>query len=110
VAIRCPTGPIGRLDPQVETAAYFAVAEALTNVIKHGQASNAWVSITRNCDGVTVDIRDDGCGFDPSTTRPRGLRGLRDRIEAVDGSLVVTSSPTGPTSVRILLPQRGDRS
>jgi signal transduction histidine kinase len=110
VAIRCPTGPIGRFDPQVETAAYFAVAEALTNVMKHARASNAWVTMTRDCHGVTVDIRDDGCGFDLSTTRPRGLRGLRDRVEALDGSLAVTSSPTGPTSVRILLPQGSDLS
>jgi signal transduction histidine kinase len=106
VAIDGPAGPIGRLQPQVETAAYFAVAEALTNVMKHAHATRASVLLSRDCDWLTVEVRDDGRGFDPATTPSRGLRGVRDRVETLHGRLTVNSSPTGPTSVRILMPVR----
>jgi signal transduction histidine kinase len=110
VVVDCPAGSIGRLDPQVETAAYFAVAEALTNVIKHAHATTAWVLLSRDCERLTVEVRDNGCGFDPPTTPSRGLRGVRDRVETLHGTLAVNSSPTGPTSMRILLPDGSDPS
>jgi signal transduction histidine kinase len=106
VAIDRPAGPIERLHPQVETAAYFAVAEALTNVIKHAHATKASVLLSRDCDWLTVEVRDNGRGFDPATTPSRGLRGVRDGVETLHGRLTVNSSPTGPTSVRILMPVR----
>lgn len=104
VSIVCPDGAGARLDQQVEAAAYFGVAEALTNVLKHADAHKAWVRLSRDGDLLAVEVSDNGRGFDTATTRQRGLGGLRDRLEALDGTLVVQSRPAGPTTVRIVLP------
>lgn len=110
VSVNCPlVGTPGRLDQQIEAAAYFGVAEALTNVLKHAQARRAWVRLTREDGSLTVEVGDDGHGFDPSVTAQRGLGGLRDRLEALHGSLVITSGQAGPTTVRMLLPAGQDR-
>jgi signal transduction histidine kinase len=88
--------------PVIETAAYFVVAEALTNVAKHAPDAEARVSV-RLRDGVLeVEVRDDGPGgADP---RGSGLGGLRSRVEALDGKLFVGSDPSGGTTVRAELP------
>ena len=88
--------------PAVETAAYFTVAEALANAIKHARAQHVHIRIQRT-DGVLVaEIADDGeGGADPSG---RGLTGLRQRAEALDGTLRVVSPAGGPTTVRVELP------
>ncbi|MFI1202744.1 sensor histidine kinase [Streptomyces sp. NPDC020883] len=88
--------------PAVETAAYFAVREALTNAAKHAGASRIEVLIGRDADLVRVSVRDDGCGgADP--TGP-GLAGLARRIAALDGRLTVDSPLGGPTRVVVELP------
>ena len=91
-----------RLPAAVEKAAYFVVAEALANVSKHAEASRMQVQIS-SADGVLVaEVVDDGRGgADPSGN---GLTGLRRRVEALDGSLRVTSPAGGPTIVRAELP------
>jgi signal transduction histidine kinase len=92
----------GRLPVAVETAAYYVVAEALTNSAKHAEASSAAVRIGRAGDMLVVEVSDDGRGgADPSGG---GLVGLRRRVEALDGVLRVASPPGGPTLVRAELP------
>ena len=97
--------PRGRLPDQVESAAYFVVAEALTNVAKYARASRARVNVTHENGGVLVEIADDGVGgADPS--RGSGLRGLRDRLAAVDGALEIDSRRDRGTIVRATIPSR----
>lgn len=93
----------GRLPAPAESAGYFAVAEALTNVIKHAHAARA-VILLRLCDGVLhLQVRDDGVGGAyPSTGG--GLRGIERRLSAFDGTLLVDSPVGGPTAVIMELP------
>jgi signal transduction histidine kinase len=95
--------PADRLPPPVEAAAYFVVAEALTNVVKYADAHHASVRVSRDDSYAVVEVRDDGVGgADPATGT--GLRGLADRVAALDGRLEV-DSPTGRgTTVRAEIP------
>jgi signal transduction histidine kinase len=87
----------------VEAVAYFVVSEALANVARHSGATRADVLARRQAGGLRLEIADDGRGgADPS--RGTGLRGLRQRVESVDGELDVTSPAGGPTSIRVTLP------
>jgi signal transduction histidine kinase len=92
-----------RLPPGVEVAAYFAACEALANLAKHSRASRASVW-GRLVDGVLVlEVRDDGAGgADPAGGT--GLTGLADRVAVVDGRLLLSSPPGGPTLVRVEIP------
>ena len=95
--------PGERLPPSVETAAYFVVAEALTNVAKYANASRAEVSVARENGRAVVEVRDDGVGgADPAAGS--GLRGLADRVGALDGRLEVRSPAGGGTVVRAEIP------
>jgi len=92
-----------RLPDQVEVAAYYAVSEALANAAKHAQASAAQVELGADDAIVRLTIRDDGIGgADPA--QGSGLTGLRDRIEAVGGTLTVTSPAGGGTTLLIEIP------
>jgi len=95
--------PDDRYDETVEVAAYFVVAEALANVAKHAQATEAWVAVARDGDALAVEIRDDGRGG-ADRGAGSGLRGLEDRVAALDGTLEVESPPGGGTRVRARLP------
>jgi len=87
----------------VEAIAYFVVAEALTNVAKHAQATRATVTIRRVADRLLVIVGDDGRGgADPALGS--GLAGLADRVSGVDGTLRVNSPIGGPTVVEVELP------
>ena len=87
----------------VEAAAYFVVAEALTNIAKHSRATHGWVSIRRQGDWLDLDIRDDGVGG--AVERPGGgLSGLRDRVLAAEGDLRIASPDGGPTMILVRLP------
>ncbi|MEU5215801.1 sensor domain-containing protein [Streptomyces sp. NPDC020807] len=92
-----------RLPPAVESAAYFAVREALANVGRHSGADRARVA-ARHADGVLrIDVEDDGRGAaDPA--RGTGLTGLADRIAVLDGTLTIMSPPGGPTLLRVEIP------
>ena len=92
-----------RLPEPVEAAAYYVVSEALANVTKYAEASSVAVSIARVNGRALVEIADDGIGgADPS--RGSGLRGLVDRVEALDGSLFVDSEPGAGTRIRAEIP------
>jgi PAS domain S-box-containing protein len=92
------------LPPAVEAALYYVIAEALTNVVKYAHATSACVRLQVDGDGrVVAEVSDDGVGgADP--TEGSGLRGLVDRVEALDGRLTVESPETGGTCVRVELP------
>ena len=94
---------IDRRPPAViETAAYFVVAEALTNVAKHTPDASAHVELGLDAERLLIEVSDDGQGgADP---HGGGLTGLRHRVEALDGTLRVTSPPGGPTTIRAELP------
>jgi signal transduction histidine kinase len=88
-----------RLPPPLEAGAYYVVAEALTNVARYSGAERASVIVRCDAGCVTVEISDDGCGgADPA--RGSGLRGLADRVDALDGRLDLESPPGGGTVVR----------
>jgi len=95
--------PPDRLPETVELAAYFVASEALANVAKYAQARSAAVHVTRKNGGVVVEISDDGVGG-ADASRGSGLRGLADRVEALDGRLRVLSPPGHGTIVRAELP------
>jgi signal transduction histidine kinase len=88
---------------QVESAAYFVVAEALTNVARHSGAEHAAVSVVRDDGVLVVEVRDDG-GGGADAVAGSGLVGLRDRVGALGGTLVVESPPGGPTAITAVLP------
>jgi signal transduction histidine kinase len=92
-----------RLPGPVEAAAYYVVAEALTNVAKYSGASAVEVRAERQNGRVIVEVADDGIGgADPA--RGSGLRGLADRVEALDGALEVESPAGAGTTVRAVIP------
>jgi signal transduction histidine kinase len=91
-----------RLAPATERAAYFVIAEALTNTAKHASASRSWVQLSDESSALVVVVGDDGRGgADPEGS---GLAGLRARVEALDGSLTVLSPVEGGTVVRVGIP------
>lgn len=94
---------IGRLDPSVESAAYFVVSEALTNVMKHAHASRVDLMVERDGSTLVLEVSDDGSG-DASIEAGGGLRGLTDRVAALDGQLRVESPRGRGTLVRVELP------
>jgi signal transduction histidine kinase len=88
--------------PSVESAAYFVVAEALTNTAKHARSRHSWVKIDEEQRALVVRVGDDGeGGADPEGS---GLAGLRARVQALDGSLRVESPPGQGTVVEVRLP------
>jgi signal transduction histidine kinase len=92
-----------RLPDRVEQAAYYVISETLTNTIKYAHASHARVEVDR-VDGVAVmRVSDDGMGG-ADWTRGSGLRGLRDRVEALGGHLSIVSPRTGGTVVEAEIP------
>jgi signal transduction histidine kinase len=92
-----------RLPGPVESAAYFVVSEALANVAKYARASHATVRVRRANGRVTVDVTDDGVGG-ADAARGSGLRGLADRVAALDGTLSLDSPPGRGTRLRAEIP------
>jgi signal transduction histidine kinase len=95
--------PEVRLPQPVESAAYFVVAEALTNVARYSQATKASVSVARNNGNAVIEISDDGIGG-ADINGGTGLRGLQDRVAALDGKLTIESPAGSGTKVRALFP------
>ncbi|HWM12425.1 MAG TPA: sensor histidine kinase [Solirubrobacteraceae bacterium] len=95
-----------RLPPPVESACYFVTAEALTNVAKYAGATSAGVSVAIEHGRVRLLVRDDGAGG-ASFSAGTGLRGLRDRVEALDGRLDIDSPPGLGTTVIAEIPVGG---
>jgi signal transduction histidine kinase len=93
----------GRCAASVEATTYFVVAEALTNIAKHSQARDAMVAVRREGGRLLVRIDDDGVGG-ADEDEGSGLTGIRRRVEAYDGRLVLTSPLGGPTTLLVELP------
>ena len=104
IAVELAEMPGERLPAPVEAAAYYLIAEALTNVAKYAEATTARVRVVAGGASVTVEVTDDGVGgADPAGGS--GLRGLADRVEALGGSLEI-HSPTGEgTTLRATIPR-----
>jgi signal transduction histidine kinase len=92
-----------RLPEPVESAAYFVVSEGLANVAKYSRASHATVRVRRENGRVTVDVTDDGVGG-ADAARGSGLRGLADRVAALDGTLELDSPPGRGTRLHAEIP------
>jgi signal transduction histidine kinase len=106
VPVRVQADPEERLPGNVESAAYFVVSEALANVAKYAQASEAAVAVRRADGRVIVDVSDDGIGG-ADLTRGSGLRGLADRVAALDGTLALESPAGGGTHLHAEIPCGG---
>jgi len=104
--IHLQIGGLTRLSTEIETAVYFTCLEAVQNATKHApDASAVWVRLSQT-DILSLEVRDDGPGFTPpydsngGTVRLRaGLRNMRDRLEAVGGTLSIDSAPGRGTRV-----------
>jgi signal transduction histidine kinase len=103
VPVECEVDVSDRLTEPVEAAAYFVVAEALTNIVKYARATSARVAVRREGDVVTVAVDDDGVGG-ARIGAGSGLRGLQDRLSALDGTLSVESPPGAGTRLRARIP------
>ena len=95
-----------RLPAEVETALYRIVQESLTNVVKHAGADHVSIVVTRKPESVVVMIEDDGRGFDlaQSSGERLGLLGMRERVQLLDGTLVVEATPGSGTTLIVELP------
>jgi PAS domain S-box-containing protein len=92
------------LPAEVEASVYFMTSEALTNVVKHARASRARVSLHVEGSWLTVEIIDDGIGGAELCEAGSGLRGMVDRVQALDGRLEITSEPQRGTVVKAAVP------
>jgi signal transduction histidine kinase len=106
IPVDVDAGPLDRRpDAAVETAAYFVVAEALTNVAKHSRAQRCGVGLLHAAGTLRVWVTDDGVGG-AALDKGHGLSGLNDRLQAVGGQLHITSPTGGPTTITAELPCR----
>ena len=95
--------PAQELPEQVELAAYFVVSEALTNVAKHASATHAPVTVTNGNGRLAVEVSDHGVGG-PDIALGTGLRGLSDRLAAINGQFDIDSKPGHGTTLRASIP------
>jgi signal transduction histidine kinase len=92
-----------RLPTHVETTAYFVIAEALTNTVKHARATGVTVRAAVRHGALEFEIQDDGTGgADPR--HGTGLAGLADRVESIGGTITITSPPGKGTTIAVQLP------
>jgi signal transduction histidine kinase len=105
VEVELDPDPLPRLDEVVEANAYFLASEAVTNALKHAQAPRIVVRVSHEGDALRVEVVDHGRGFDPAAvTHRRGLQNLRDRVNALGGSLRIVAVPGEGVRVTALLP------
>ena len=98
-----------RLPPPIETAIYRVVQEALTNVARHARARHVRVALATERGELRVRVDDDGVGLPPDGRHPgTGLIGIRERVQALGGSLTIASR--AGTSLVVRLPIRGERA
>lgn len=97
-----------RLPPEIETALYRIIQEALTNIVRHAGAQTASILVERTANKVLAIIDDDGSGFDPAFINASdghlGLYGIRERAELLSGELVIESEPDTGTSIFVEIP------
>jgi signal transduction histidine kinase len=89
--------------PEVKVALYRIAQETLNNMAKHAQANQAWVNLCCQPEGVVLQIRDDGCGFDPDCIPPNhlGLGIMQERAKAVGATLSIESQPGHGAQIRV---------
>ena len=116
LAARCPLpvqlriGELGEVPAAVEAAAYFVVAESLTNVTKHSAAGHVDVQLERRGQELYLSVMDDGIGGARISEqsdllgRGSGLHGMLHRVQAIDGHMELQSPIGGPTTVEVILP------
>jgi signal transduction histidine kinase len=103
-------GTVGRMPPEIETAVYRVIQEALNNVFKHAQAGNVSVVLERGDQQLRVIVEDDGIGFNPALLQldavlPHlGLSGIRERLSLVGGTMTIESSPASGTTLFVQVP------
>jgi signal transduction histidine kinase len=106
VALADPRPDEPRLAPELETTIYRIVQEALTNALKHAEATHVWLVVGEQGGEVVVEVRDDGVGFRPdAATRGYGLTGMRERVQLAGGRLEIDTGQHG-TRVRAAVPAR----
>jgi signal transduction histidine kinase len=107
------TGQTTALRPEIEVTLLRATQEALANIRKHAQASSVVLTLSYMEDIVALDIADDGIGFDPhclpapllgETSGGFGLKALRERIEQLEGTFTLESTPGSGTTIAVALP------
>jgi signal transduction histidine kinase len=94
----------------VATAVYRAIQESLTNIARHAGAKSAWVVVAVEDGAMHVEVEDDGRGIAPedlAKARSLGLKGMRERIGFLGGSLDIARAPRGGTRLRLRVPLRG---
>ncbi|OIQ66005.1 oxygen sensor histidine kinase NreB [mine drainage metagenome] len=103
-----------RLAPEIGTACFRIVQEALTNIARHAHAQRVEISLRRQDDHMVLCVADDGAGFDVSAMRERastggslGILGMRERAILVGGELDIASSPGQGSTVELTCPWRG---
>ena len=94
--------PLPRLEPAQENALAMGLREAVTNVLRHAQATSVQVEVTRQGRAVQLEVQDDGRGIHGAPGN--GLTGMRERVEALGGALQIDSAPGAGTRLRLLLP------
>jgi signal transduction histidine kinase len=102
VRVDLDLAPVAVAEPSA-TAAYYMAAEAVTNALKHSQATRIAISLAQDAEGTRVRVQDDGCGG--AVVSGSGLAGIRDRVEAAGGLLVVDSVVASGTRVEAIFPR-----
>ncbi|MDP8961107.1 MAG: histidine kinase [Actinomycetota bacterium] len=109
VPVEVNAEPIGRFAREVEAAVYFCCLEALQNASKYAEASRVVVTLTRDGRLLRFVVSDDGCGFEADSRRfGSGIQNMIDRLEALDGTLEIRSSPGQGTTVTGCVPGDGE--
>jgi signal transduction histidine kinase len=103
IPVEVSGAPEAPLEPAIEAATYYVTAEALTNVAKYAEASCASVTLRVENGHLRLEVSDDGIGG-ASLAHGTGLRGLRDRVDALDGELEVDSPRGCGTTITVVLP------
>jgi signal transduction histidine kinase len=93
-----------QLPDEVKVCIYRLVQEALNNAATHAESKNAKVSVIQNSDQISVEIVDDGRGFNPQRVRGMGILGMEERVRRLGGSLTIQSAPGKGTAVKAELP------
>lgn len=94
----------GRWEPRLEETAFFVISEGVGNVHKHARATTVFVRVREISGRLVIEISDDGVGGAAPTANGSGLRGMRDRVAAHEGTLTITSPHDGGTTIRAVLP------
>jgi signal transduction histidine kinase len=103
--VRVDADGVGRYPQETEAALYFCTLEALQNVQKYAEASSATVRLREDAEQLLIEVTDDGCGFDvTATARGAGLTNMKDRLDALDGTLQIQSKPGEGTTLRVTVP------